>query len=90
MLKYSRDLEPKLGYTNLGGVGCSSQPTTHWRYFILILILFHGLVQEKLKKSVVKTAGEKGVGRVTGKPLHFKGSIFHRVISGFMAQVKFH
>lgn len=30
--------------------------------------------------------GEKGVGR-SGKPLHFKGSSFHRVIPGFMAQV---
>ena len=29
--------------------------------------------------------GEKGVGK-SGKPLHFKGSKFHRVISEFMAQ----
>ena len=29
--------------------------------------------------------GEKGVGK-SGKPLHFKGSKFHRVIPGFMAQ----
>jgi peptidylprolyl isomerase len=29
--------------------------------------------------------GEKGVGR-QGKPLHFKGSAFHRVISQFMCQ----
>merc|ERR1711990_231624 len=29
--------------------------------------------------------GEKGVGR-SGKPLHFKGSIFHRVIPNFMLQ----
>ncbi len=31
------------------------------------------------------TAGEKGVGRM-GKPLHFKGSSFHRVINDFMCQ----
>ena len=29
--------------------------------------------------------GEQGVGR-SGKPLHFKGSSFHRIIPGFMAQ----
>ena len=29
--------------------------------------------------------GEKGTGR-SGKPLHFKGSTFHRVIPGFMCQ----
>ena len=29
--------------------------------------------------------GEKGTG-TQGKPLHFKGSKFHRVIPGFMAQ----
>ena len=29
--------------------------------------------------------GEKGVG-VSGKPLHFRGSIFHRVIPRFMVQ----
>merc|ERR1719247_3827354 len=29
--------------------------------------------------------GDKGVGK-SGKPLHFKGCVFHRVINGFMAQ----
>merc|ERR1712061_431776 len=29
--------------------------------------------------------GEKGMGR-SGKPLHFKGSKFHRVIPNFMCQ----
>ena len=29
--------------------------------------------------------GEKGNGK-SGKPLHFKGCVFHRVINGFMAQ----
>ena len=29
--------------------------------------------------------GEKGTGQ-SGKPLHFKGSVFHRIIPGFMAQ----
>mgnify|MGYP002048927003 CR=1 FL=1 len=29
--------------------------------------------------------GEKGTGK-SGKPLHFKGSAFHRVIPGFMCR----
>ena len=30
--------------------------------------------------------GERGIGSVNRMPLHFKGSTFHRVIPGFMAQ----
>ena len=31
--------------------------------------------------------GERGNGG-SGKPLHFKGSLFHRIIPGFMCQVR--
>jgi len=53
-----------------------------------------GRVTMELRADVVpKTAenfralctGEKGTGK-SGKPLHFKGSIFHRIIPGFMCQ----
>lgn len=53
-----------------------------------------GRIEIELRADVVpKTAenfrclatGEKGMGR-SGKILHFKGSSFHRVIPGFMAQ----
>merc|ERR1712153_277259 len=53
-----------------------------------------GRVEMTLRADVVpKTAenfralctGEKGVGQ-SGKPLHFKGSAFHRVITQFMCQ----
>eukprot|EP00927_Polykrikos_kofoidii_P055616 TRINITY_DN49830_c0_g1_i1.p1 TRINITY_DN49830_c0_g1~~TRINITY_DN49830_c0_g1_i1.p1 ORF type:complete len:406 (+),score=71.78 TRINITY_DN49830_c0_g1_i1:64-1218(+) len=51
------------------------------------------IVMELFAKVTPKTAenfrclctGEKGVGK-KGKPLHYKGSCFHRVIPGFMCQ----
>ncbi|MBN8470083.1 peptidylprolyl isomerase [Corallococcus exiguus] len=51
------------------------------------------IVMELFSDDVPKTAdnfralctGEKGVGR-SGKPLHFKGTPFHRVIPNFMCQ----
>ncbi|XP_038114600.1 LOW QUALITY PROTEIN: peptidyl-prolyl cis-trans isomerase G [Culex quinquefasciatus] len=30
--------------------------------------------------------GEKGIGQKTGKPLHYKGIVFHRVVKDFMIQ----
>ncbi|KAK6644418.1 hypothetical protein RUM43_000685 [Polyplax serrata] len=30
--------------------------------------------------------GEKGLGKVTNKPLHYKGIVFHRVVKDFMIQ----
>ncbi|CAO3699966.1 unnamed protein product [Rhizopus stolonifer] len=30
--------------------------------------------------------GEKGIGKVSSMPLHYKGSIIHRIIKGFMCQ----
>ncbi|KQJ91642.1 peptidyl-prolyl cis-trans isomerase CYP19-3 [Brachypodium distachyon] len=51
------------------------------------------VVMELYADKVPKTAdnfrflctGEKGLGK-SGKPLHYKGSAFHRIIPGFMCQ----
>lgn len=30
--------------------------------------------------------GERGVGKTTQKPLHYKGCLFHRIVKDFMIQ----
>lgn len=53
------------------------------------------ITMELFASTVPKTAenfralctGEKGMGTSSGCKLHFKDSIFHRVIPGFMCQV---
>eukprot|EP00802_Teleaulax_amphioxeia_P026500 Tamp_27593.p2 GENE.Tamp_27593~~Tamp_27593.p2 ORF type:complete len:179 (+),score=47.48 Tamp_27593:136-672(+) len=47
--------------------------------------LFNDMVPKTAENFRALCTGEKGVGKA-GKPLHFKGSIFHRVIPGFMCQ----
>merc|ERR1739849_38549 len=63
-------------------------------YFDMTIGVASGRIVMELRADVVpKTAenfralctGEKGQGR-SGKPLHFKGSSFHRVITEFMCQ----
>ncbi|KNA08702.1 hypothetical protein SOVF_160300 [Spinacia oleracea] len=52
----------------------------------IIIELFADVVPKTAENFRVLCTGEKGVGATTGKPLHFKGSNFHRIIQGFMAQ----
>lgn len=47
--------------------------------------LFHKTVPKTAENFRCLCTGEKGEGKL-GKPLHFKGSTFHRVIKGFMLQ----
>ncbi|XVF24132.1 hypothetical protein REPUB_Repub13aG0100900 [Reevesia pubescens] len=75
--------EPKLNQV----VEDDSEEITHKVYFdIQIDGKSAGrIIMGLFGKTVPKTAGEKGTGN-SGKPLHYKGSTFHRIIPSFMIQ----
>lgn len=52
----------------------------------IVIELFADTVPRTAENFRSLCTGEKGVGVSTGKPLHYKGCLFHRVIKGFMAQ----
>lgn len=50
-----------------------------------VIELFADVVPATAENFRCLCTGEKGMGK-SGRPLHFKGSGFHRVITEFMAQ----
>merc|ERR1711998_406658 len=51
----------------------------------LVIELYNDVVPKCAENFRCLCTGEKGRGRA-GKALHYKGSLFHRIIPGFMCQ----
>jgi peptidylprolyl isomerase len=77
------------------GQGTALEPVTHTVFFDIEIDgtpagriefgLFGQTVPKTAKNFRALCTGEEGVGK-SGKPLHYKGSSFHRVIPRFMCQ----
>ncbi|CAK7895837.1 peptidyl-prolyl cis-trans isomerase Cpr6p [[Candida] anglica] len=52
----------------------------------IVFELFNDVVPRTTENFRALCTGEKGISEKSGKALHFKGSIFHRVIKDFMCQ----
>lgn len=52
----------------------------------IIMELFNDIVPKTCENFRALCTGEKGISPISNKPLHYKGSIFHRVIKDFMIQ----
>lgn len=52
----------------------------------VVFQLYNDVVPKTAENFRALVTGEKGVSEKLGKPLHYKGSAFHRVIKGFMCQ----
>ena len=53
----------------------------------ITVVLYSGIHPKTAENFRALCTGEKGIGKSSGCKLHYKGSVFHRVIPGFMCQV---
>ena len=51
----------------------------------IVFQLYENVVPKTAANFLMLCTGQAGVGK-SGKPLHYKGSTFHRIIKGFMLQ----
>uniref|UniRef100_A0A8D3AS23 peptidylprolyl isomerase n=1 Tax=Scophthalmus maximus TaxID=52904 RepID=A0A8D3AS23_SCOMX len=52
----------------------------------IVFQLFSDICPKTSKNFLCLCTGERGIGKITGKKLCFKGSTFHRVVKNFMIQ----
>lgn len=50
----------------------------------VVFELFSNVVPKTAENFRALCTGDAGIGKTTEKPLHYKGSVFHRVIKDFM------
>jgi peptidyl-prolyl isomerase D len=68
----------------LCGVACCGRPAVGR----IIFELYTDVTPKTADNFRALCTGEKGISKLSGKPLHFRGSCFHRIIKGFMIQVR--
>ena len=85
---------PKLNRMHLEEASSDSNPKVYFDIEIdgekagrITMELFASAVPKTAENFRALCTGEKGVGQ-RKKKLHYKGSIFHRVVPGFMCQVR--
>lgn len=52
----------------------------------VVMQLFNDVCPKTVENFRALCTGEKGIGKTTGKPLHYQGTTFHRVVKDFMVQ----
>lgn len=54
----------------------------------IVMELYNDIAPRTCNNFLMLCTGMAGIGKISGKSLHYKGSAFHRVIKNFMIQVK--